>query len=84
MKKQTKDPEAIKEEIEEWQNQADWLTSLRPNDLARDQLVNKEIPALKAELAEKEEQRPKLVSQAEEVGHLRFYLRLLDIDNAQQ
>ncbi|RXW22871.1 hypothetical protein EST38_g2975 [Candolleomyces aberdarensis] len=68
MKKQTKDPEAIKKEIEEWQNQADWLAGLRPNDVARDQLINKEIPALKAELAEKEEQRPKLVSQAEELA----------------
>lgn len=68
MKKQTKDPEAIKQDIEEWQAQADWLTSLRPDDHSRDQLVNKEIPALKAELAEKEEQRPKLVHDAEEVS----------------
>ncbi|KAJ2934603.1 hypothetical protein H1R20_g2487, partial [Candolleomyces eurysporus] len=58
----TKLEDAIKESTTE-------LESLKkPNDVARDQLINKEIPALKAELAEKEEQRPKLVSQAEELA----------------
>ena len=68
MKKQTKDPEAIKKEIQEWTSQAEWLASLRPDDITRDQLANKDIPSLKAQLAEKDERRPKLVRDAEEVS----------------
>lgn len=63
-------PEALqssKEEMVEWGVEAERLQTLRPVQVARDQLKSKELPALEAQIREQESSLPDIMKQAEEV-----------------
>ncbi|KAJ3521830.1 hypothetical protein NMY22_g12151 [Coprinellus aureogranulatus] len=59
------DPEAAKQEVGEWEKQVQALIDLKPSDIRRKELTEREIPALKERLAAAEDERPDLTAKAE-------------------
>ena len=55
-----------------YENQHQTYLDLKPIDIRRTELLQKDIPALKDKLEEEEEKRPVLVTQADTVGFKHF------------